>query len=70
MLYSVYSQQVRKFANCLFASAMYFVSFLMAHLHWTVAWIGLKLDGDRISGRRGPRMGRRRGGGGAPLMGG
>ena len=42
----------------------------MAHLHWTVAGIGLKLDGVRVSGRRGPRMGRRRGGGGAPPMGG
>ena len=39
----------------------------MAHLHWTVAGIGLKLDGVRVSGRRWPRMGRRRRG--APLMG-
>ena len=40
----------------------------IAHLHWTVAGIGLKLDAVRVSGKWGLGMGRRRGGGGAPLV--
>ena len=38
----------------------YFIA-LFINFHWTVARIGLKLDGVGVSGRRGPRMGRRRG---------